>query len=43
MPLLIRGGRLIDPADGVDEICDILIEEGQGRPPEEEHPAARGG
>ena len=29
MPLLIRGGRLIDPADGVDEKCDILIEEGK--------------
>ncbi len=29
MPLLIRGGRLIDPADGVDQICDILIEEGK--------------
>ena len=29
MPLLIRGGRLIDPADGVDEVCDILIEEGK--------------
>ena len=29
MPLLIRGGRLIDPADGVDEKCDILIEGGK--------------
>ena len=29
MPLLIRGGRLIDPASGVDEKCDILIEEGK--------------
>ncbi len=29
MPLLIRGGRLVDPSDGVDEKCDILIEAGR--------------
>ena len=29
MSLLIKGGRLIDPSGGVDEKCDILIEEGK--------------
>ena len=29
MPLLIKGGRLIDPAEGVDAACDILIEAGR--------------
>lgn len=28
MRLLIRGGRVIDPANGVDEISDILLEDG---------------
>ena len=28
MPLLIKGGRLIDPSQGIDEACDLLIEEG---------------
>jgi dihydroorotase len=27
-PLLIKGGRVIDPAGGVDEVQDLLIEEG---------------
>ncbi|MBI3615697.1 MAG: dihydroorotase [Candidatus Omnitrophica bacterium] len=27
--LLIRGGRLIDPAQGLDEVTDLLIEEGK--------------
>lgn len=29
MPLLIKGGRLIDPACGVDETCDVLMEAGR--------------
>jgi len=28
-PLLIKGGHLIDPAQGVDEITDLLIEKGK--------------
>ena len=27
MNLLIKGGRVIDPENKLDEICDILIEE----------------
>ena len=27
--MLIRGGRVIDPANGVDEIADVLIEDGR--------------
>lgn len=26
---VIRGGRVIDPANGVDEVCDLLIEDGR--------------
>ncbi|HTZ11585.1 MAG TPA: dihydroorotase [Candidatus Margulisiibacteriota bacterium] len=29
MKMLIRGGRVIDPANKLDRICDILIEEGR--------------
>ncbi len=29
MRLLITGGRVIDPANGVDDILDVLVEEGQ--------------
>ncbi|HEX5939891.1 MAG TPA: dihydroorotase [Dehalococcoidia bacterium] len=29
MRLLIRGGRVIDPANGVDEMRDVLIEDGR--------------
>ena len=28
MALLLRGGRVVDPAVGLDEICDVLIEHG---------------
>jgi dihydroorotase len=28
-PLLIRGGRVIDPAQNVDEVCDLLVAEGK--------------
>jgi dihydroorotase len=28
MRLLIRGGRVVDPANGVDEILDILVQNG---------------
>ncbi len=28
MRLLIKGGRVIDPANGVDEVLDILVEDG---------------
>jgi len=28
LPLLIRGGHVIDPANGIDRICDLLIENG---------------
>jgi len=31
MNLLIKGGRVIDPAQGIDEIIDILIEDGKIR------------
>ena len=27
--LLIKGGRVIDPANGIDEISDVLIEDGR--------------
>ena len=27
--LLISGGRIIDPASGIDETCDLLVENGQ--------------
>ena len=27
--LLIRGGRVVDPAAGVDQVVDVLIEDGQ--------------
>lgn len=27
--LIIRGGRIIDPANGLDEVCDIAINEGR--------------
>ena len=27
--LLIRGGRVLDPASNLDEICDVLIEKGK--------------
>ena len=27
--LLIRGGRVIDPANGMDKIADVLIEDGK--------------
>lgn len=26
---VIRGGRVIDPANGVDEVCDLIIEDGK--------------
>ena len=29
MPLLIKGGRVVDPSQGVDEESDLLIEEGR--------------
>ncbi|MEE9274179.1 MAG: amidohydrolase family protein, partial [bacterium] len=29
MPLLIKGGRLIDPGDGTDAALDLLIEKGR--------------
>ncbi|PID38121.1 MAG: dihydroorotase [Proteobacteria bacterium] len=29
MSLLIRGGRVIDPANGVDRMADVLVEEGR--------------
>ena len=27
--LLIRGGRVIDPANGVDQVADVLVEDGK--------------
>ena len=27
--LLIRGGRVIDPANGVDKVADVLIADGK--------------
>jgi len=29
MPILVKGGRVIDPANGIDETLDILIERGR--------------
>ena len=29
MKLLLKGGRVIDPANKVDKICDILIKDGK--------------
>ncbi len=29
MSLLIRGGHVIDPANGIDEVCDVLVENGR--------------
>ena len=40
--LLIRGGHVIDPANGMDKIADVLIEDGKiaamakGFPPTEQ-------
>ena len=31
MNLLIRGGRVIDPSQGIDEVLDVLVEEGKIR------------
>ena len=31
MNLLIKGGRVIDPAQGIDEILDILVVDGRIR------------
>jgi dihydroorotase len=31
MKLLIKGGRVIDPAQGIDEILDILVKDGRIR------------
>lgn len=31
--LLIKGGRVIDPANGVDEVTDVCIEDGRIAPP----------
>ena len=28
MGLLIKGGRVIDPSQGIDEVIDILVEDG---------------
>ena len=25
MALLLRGGRVVDPAIGLDEVCDVLV------------------
>lgn len=30
-PLLIRGGRVVDPANGRDEVADVLIDDGKVR------------
>ena len=27
--LLIRGGRVIDPANGLDRVADVLVEDGK--------------
>ena len=27
-PILLRGGRVIDPSQGVDDVCDVLLGEG---------------
>ena len=27
--LLIRGGRVIDPANGLDQVADVLVEDGK--------------
>ena len=27
--LLIRGGRVVDPANGMDKVADVLIEDGR--------------
>ncbi len=29
MKLLIRGGRLVDPSQGLDEVTDVMVEEGE--------------
>ncbi len=26
--LLVRGGRVVDPAQGIDEVLDVLVEDG---------------
>ncbi len=28
-PLMLRGGRVVDPANGRDEVCDVLIRDGR--------------
>ena len=37
-PLRIKGGRVIDPANRVDEVCDVFVRDGKivpspNRPP----------
>ncbi|MDX8408231.1 MAG: hypothetical protein R8L58_07590 [Mariprofundaceae bacterium] len=29
MTLLIRNGHVIDPANAIDEVCDVWVEDGQ--------------
>ncbi|MCD7855327.1 MAG: dihydroorotase [Clostridiales bacterium] len=29
MSILIKGGRVIDPANGIDKVCDIYVKDGQ--------------
>src|SRR5512142_868450 len=41
MNLLIKGGRVIDPSQGIDEILDILVEEGRIRALGKELPGDR--
>ena len=28
-PLLLRGGRVIDPSSGLDEVADVLVRDGR--------------
>ena len=29
MKILIKGGRVVDPANNLDKVCDVLIENGK--------------
>ena len=29
MTILIKNGRLVDPSQGIDKVCDVFVEEGK--------------
>ena len=41
MKIVIQGGRIIDPANGVDGVYDLLIEDGKIKGMEQSLPVIR--